>query len=220
MRLYQRVRRNCLTNWLACNRKQDDNNPMLRWVSSEHSFSIWMQMTDVQEYDGEDDYDNGDNEEDDYEHDVVENNDNVPKWTVFHLPYIHTYIQVWVDKRKNRCKLIFPISWCRVKLLLMWRPVFSSRLHDLFGFPKQCISHAQTLPSHIHSTIDLPKLSEKISIDTCLSIFSWQQYDTSSRNMSLVARLMGPTWGPPGSCRPQVGPMQASWTLLSGVFLG
>ena len=22
-----------------------------------------------------------------------------------------------------------------------------------------------------------------------------------------IARLMGPAWGPPGSCRPQVGPM-------------
>ena len=38
------------------------------------------------------------------------------------------------------------------------------------------------------------------------------------RNTPLIARLMGPTWGPPGSCRPQVGPMQASWTLLSGTF--
>ena len=27
---------------------------------------------------------------------------------------------------------------------------------------------------------------------------------------------MGPTWGPPGSCGPQMGPMLASWTLLSG----
>ena len=27
---------------------------------------------------------------------------------------------------------------------------------------------------------------------------------------------MGPTWGPSGSCRPQVGPMLAPWTLLSG----
>ena len=25
---------------------------------------------------------------------------------------------------------------------------------------------------------------------------------------------MGPTWGPPGSCRPQMGPMLAPWTLL------
>ena len=27
---------------------------------------------------------------------------------------------------------------------------------------------------------------------------------------------MGPTWGPPGSCRPPIGPMLAPWTLLSG----
>ena len=29
---------------------------------------------------------------------------------------------------------------------------------------------------------------------------------------------MGPTWGPPGSCQPQMGPMLAPWTLLSGCF--
>ena len=34
---------------------------------------------------------------------------------------------------------------------------------------------------------------------------------------SLIARFMGPTWGPPGSCRPQMGPMLALWTLLSGL---
>ena len=28
---------------------------------------------------------------------------------------------------------------------------------------------------------------------------------------------MGPTWSPPGSCRPQMGPMLAPWTLLSGL---
>ena len=27
---------------------------------------------------------------------------------------------------------------------------------------------------------------------------------------------MGPTWGPSGSCRPQMGPILAPWTLLSG----
>ena len=36
--------------------------------------------------------------------------------------------------------------------------------------------------------------------------------------MSQIARFMGPTWGPPGSCRPQIGPMVAPWTLLSGVW--
>ena len=29
-------------------------------------------------------------------------------------------------------------------------------------------------------------------------------------------RFMGPTWGPHGSCRPQMGPMLAQWTLLPG----
>ena len=31
-----------------------------------------------------------------------------------------------------------------------------------------------------------------------------------------IAMLIGPTWGPPGSCRPQMGPMLAPWTLLLG----
>ena len=33
---------------------------------------------------------------------------------------------------------------------------------------------------------------------------------------TLIARFMGPTWGPPGFCRPQMGPILAPWTLLSG----
>ena len=31
-----------------------------------------------------------------------------------------------------------------------------------------------------------------------------------------IAKFMGPTWGPPGSCWPQMGPMLVQWTLLSG----
>ena len=34
--------------------------------------------------------------------------------------------------------------------------------------------------------------------------------------LSQIAKFMGPTWGRPGSCRPQMGPMMAPWTLLSG----
>ena len=35
--------------------------------------------------------------------------------------------------------------------------------------------------------------------------------------LSLIASFMGPTWGPTGADRTQVGPMLAPWTLLSGV---
>ena len=31
-----------------------------------------------------------------------------------------------------------------------------------------------------------------------------------------IAKFMGPTWGPPGSCRTRMGAMLAPWTLLSG----
>ena len=40
-----------------------------------------------------------------------------------------------------------------------------------------------------------------------------------SIKLSLIARFMGPTRGQPGSCRPQVDPMYASWTLLSEMFI-
>ena len=33
-----------------------------------------------------------------------------------------------------------------------------------------------------------------------------------------IAKFMGPTWGPPGSSRPQMGPMLAPWTLLPGLY--
>ena len=35
---------------------------------------------------------------------------------------------------------------------------------------------------------------------------------------SLMARFMGPTWGPPRADRTQVDPMWAKWTLLSGLL--
>ena len=35
---------------------------------------------------------------------------------------------------------------------------------------------------------------------------------------SLIATFMGPTWGPSGADRTQVGPMLAPWTLLSGIL--
>ena len=35
---------------------------------------------------------------------------------------------------------------------------------------------------------------------------------------SQIAKFMGSTWGAPGSCQSQMGPMLAPWTLLSGVL--
>ena len=42
---------------------------------------------------------------------------------------------------------------------------------------------------------------------------------TLRRKGSLMARFMGPTWGPSGAERTQEGPMLAPRTLLSGLIL-
>ena len=53
--------------------------------------------------------------------------------------------------------------------------------------------------------------------------FSWQQeakylLDQSYHSRaSQIAKFMGPTQGPSGADRTQVGPMMAPWTLLSGI---
>ena len=42
---------------------------------------------------------------------------------------------------------------------------------------------------------------------------------SSSINFPLITRFMGPTWGPSGANRTQVGPMLAPWTLLSALAI-
>ena len=51
--------------------------------------------------------------------------------------------------------------------------------------------------------------------------FPWSNRMTVMlRSTSLMARFMGPIWGPSGANRTQMGPMFAPWTLLSGIAKG
>ena len=62
----------------------------------------------------------------------------------------------------------------------------------------------------------------------CRRCFSFSQITVAcgatwvheSWSTSLITRFMGPTWGPSGANRTQVGPMLAPWTLLSGIGSG
>ena len=59
---------------------------------------------------------------------------------------------------------------------------------------------------------------------TALAIIAESPYNTVVESNTIVhkspqiAKFMGPTLGPPGSCRPQMGPMLAPLTLLSGTI--
>ena len=56
---------------------------------------------------------------------------------------------------------------------------------------------------------------------SCISDLLWINLGLFSiyglAKSSLITRFKGPTWGPPGADRTQVGPMLAPWTLLSGL---
>ena len=42
------------------------------------------------------------------------------------------------------------------------------------------------------------------------------KYMDAGNSFTQIAKFIGPTWGPPVSCRPQMGPMLAPRTVLSG----
>ena len=44
----------------------------------------------------------------------------------------------------------------------------------------------------------------------------WQRWFIVNMNNDPDSKIYGANMGPPGSCRPQMGPMVAPWTLLSG----
>ena len=68
-----------------------------------------------------------------------------------------------------------------------------------------------TFPTHI--------LIYNTSLKICTVALCFFCYGlVSINNPSQIAKFMGPTWGPPWSCRPQMGPMLAPQTLLSGLF--
>ena len=53
-------------------------------------------------------------------------------------------------------------------------------------------------------------------VDLNLTWPTWTFPHPHLYSTTLIARFMGPTWGPYGADRTQVGPMLAPWTLLSG----
>ena len=67
-----------------------------------------------------------------------------------------------------------------------------------------------------HAVLPLPV--HKWPHTSALSITTTQRCDMAIT--SLIAMFMGPTWGPSGADRTQVGPKLAPWTLLSGILLG
>ena len=54
--------------------------------------------------------------------------------------------------------------------------------------------------------------SDNLPVMRIQTLNLWKYVTTTT----LIARFIGPRWGPPGADRTQAGPMWATWTLLSG----
>ena len=67
--------------------------------------------------------------------------------------------------------------------------------------------------------------SSVLAMELCLSCINpsiwcllWIWSLTHGQNIPDSKVHGAATWGPPGSCQPQMGPMLTPWTLLSGIF--
>ena len=60
-------------------------------------------------------------------------------------------------------------------------------------------------------------MTQKLVASNVFFLNQW--YILFKEIVTQIARFMGPTWGPSGSCRPQMGPMLVPWTLLLGNML-
>ena len=72
------------------------------------------------------------------------------------------------------------------------------------------IRRVRTQSTSIESTLAQRDLLAQLQSHQ--ELFTWLVLCSASQ----IAKFMWPTWGPPGSCRPQMGPMLAPRTLLSG----
>ena len=132
--------------------------------------------------------------------------------TTFAISALWNDVFLWKNKyifmfsEKNIYMMNVQLNWQETKLF-----GGSNRINFryLSYFLLQSSNHILLDCSLDSSTITY--MESKLSSDF-IDIYSSQKAET----LFLIARFTGPTWGPPGSCQPQMGPMSASWTLLSG----
>ena len=99
---------------------------------------------------------------------------------------------------------IFGLIFSKVNLSVNGNVIsFGSQFHSLLFQLTQCHTGNDSLPESLMTNINaLQGYTEVMAI--------------LHSETPLIARFMGPTWGPSGADRTQMGPMLAPWTLLSG----
>ena len=108
------------------------------------------------------------------------------------------------------------VSWCisNTMAIDVFIVIISSRAVSLWPHVLH-YSKASMVIIHLTPGGMLLSIGAKLAAKPCSNALLTLQ-DRYLRYYSQIAKFMGPTWGPPGSYRPLMGPMLAPWTLLSG----
>ena len=80
-----------------------------------------------------------------------------------------------------------------------WKDAIENMLTNLFWLSSLCYDNKYL---YIYIWLTYPYTS---------GLFHW---NCGNDMITQIAKFMGPTWAPPGSCRPQMGPILAPWNLL------
>ena len=140
---------------------------------------------------------------------------------------ICAWINVWVNNREagdlrrhcaqlwRHCNVeikvrVFCFSGCPVTPIPCCTSTFSRQLRTI-SRPSSTLFH------HTSSSVDSTIRTNPNDLSSRTYVFLWiVKHWLRPGKPTLMARFMGPTWGPSGADRTQVGPMLAPWTLLSG----
>ena len=110
------------------------------------------------------------------------------------------------------CVVIWTLHLCSVfSFLSGYNIQFVSVFYiKLTGLNYICFRIKEILAHDVYEHIAPPY---RVGVDWRWSI------DVGTNIQTHIARFMEPAWDPPGPCRPQMGPMLAPWTLLSGTVV-
>ena len=125
---------------------------------------------------------------------------------------IHTYIYTYA------CVSLSTGS--RVDCFMDWKPGSNHGPQNFKGTSCQTLL-LPAIESFGHDQSVKNRLALTVWYDpTPITAASWfwqERFTSGLLYTSLITRFMGPTWGPSGADRTQVGPMLVPWTLLSGM---
>ena len=143
-----------------------------------------------------------------------------PRWNFPHkgqwrgaliFSLICVWINGWVNNREagdlRRCRAHYNVT-------VMWYSWIRSCSRCFLGI--ELLIHALRRPVSLVLMLSFP-LPNTIQLMRFRLAYIYHVYFLNTwAILTRIARFMGPIWGPPGSCPPQVGSMLTPWTLLSG----